>query len=277
MCRALEVTRQGYRKHVESQNKPPKHADLLAKIQAILEEDEYNDTYGRERMHDALRLEGVKVSISTVRRICRKHGLQVKRKRPKGLTKEQKDAYKNDDLLKGDFTAEEPSKKLLSDITQLPTKDGTLYISSVFDCYDNYCIGLSMSDNMKTQLVKDSLKMATGVEKLAGAVFHTDRGSQYTSHDFRVLAAEVGIEQSMSLASAGCHGNAKCESMWARFKEEAIYHRYKTETMSMEAVKTLVFRYFMSYWNNRRICRAIGGMPPARKREAFYRYQKVAV
>jgi len=70
----------------------------------------------------------------------------------------------------------------------------------------------------------------------------------------------------MSFAGSSCYGNAKCESMWARMKEEAIYGRHKTAQMSMNVVKSLVFRYYMGYWNHRRICHAIGGIAPTRKR-----------
>lgn len=276
LCRLLDVTPQGYRKHLKSKTRPPKDAALLAAIQAILEEDEYNDTYGRERLHDSLVLQGFTVSLSTIYRVCKRNGLLAKKHRPKGLTKADKASYKNDDLLKGDFVANTPNQKLISDITQLPTKDGTLYISGVFDCYDNQCVGLSMADNMRTELVIQSLSMVEKNEGIKGAIFHTDRGSQYTSSDFRSFTEKIEIVQSMSFAGSSCYGNAKCESMWARMKEEAIYGRHKTAQMSMEAVKSLVFRYYMGYWNQRRICHAIGGMAPARKRALFYQSQKAA-
>lgn len=150
MCRILEVSRQGYRKYIKLQDRPHQYAALLAAIEAILKEDEYNDTYGRERLHDSLLRRGFNVSLSTVYRACRKHGILAKKNYPKGLTKAEKEAYKNDDLLHGDFHAEEPNQKLITDITQLPTKDGTLYISGVFDCYNNQCVGLSMAEHMRT-------------------------------------------------------------------------------------------------------------------------------
>jgi transposase InsO family protein len=222
-------------------------------------------------------LRGHKVSISTIYRVCHKYGLQVKKNRLKGLTKSEKQAYKNDDLLRGDFEATAPNEKLISDITQLPTIEGKLYISAVFDCYDNACVGLSMNDNMRTQLVINSLQAATQLYGNTERVFHTDRGSQYTSQEFRIFLEKLNVSQSMSYAGSGCHGNAKCESLFGRFKEEAIYGRYKTEQMSMQAVKSLVFRYFMGYWNNRRISHAIGGMPPMLKRTLFFeRSQLVA-
>ena len=74
----------------------------------------------------------------------------------------------------------------------------------------------------------------------------------------------------MNSAGGRCHDNAKCESMWARMKEELIYGRINTEDYTVEELKIMVWRYFMSYWNNRRICSANGGLPPSVKRARYY-------
>lgn len=266
----MKVSRQGYYQYLEGKQRPEKHAELLAEIQAILDEDEENDSYGRKRMIDALRLKGRTESDSTIYRVLRGHGLLQKPRTPRGLTVADKAAHKNNNLLRRDFTAQAPCEKLVSDITQLPTADGNLYISGVFDCFDNACLGLSMDDNMKTSLVVQSLLSAHNLYGITGAIFHTDRGSQYTSADFRASLQELGVVQSMNSDGGRCHDNAKCESMWARFKTEAIYGRRNTARMPMEQVKSLVFRYFIGYWNNRRICHAIGGVPPALKRQRYY-------
>lgn len=266
----LEVSRQGYYQHLDRKKRPPKHADLLVEIQAILDEDPENRNYGRERMCDALRLRGRTESNSTIYRVLRANGLLQRKSAPKGLTKADKLAHKSENLLNRDFSSDKPGKKLVGDITQLPTIDGTLYISGVFDCFDSHCLGLSMDDNMRAELVKKSIDNAGNSHNIRGAIFHSDRGSQYTSETFRRSLKELHVTQSMNSAGGRCHDNAKCESMWARFKVEAIYGVWDTRKMSMESVKTLVFRYFMGYWNNRRICHAIGGMPPALKRKNYY-------
>ena len=82
----------------------------------------------------------------------------------------------------------------------------------------------------------------------------------------------------MEQCSAGgrCHDNARCESMWARMKTELLYDRYDPEQLTVEQLKSLVWRYFMSYWNNRRICSANGGLPPMVKRSRFYAAQAMA-
>ena len=106
--------------------------------------------------------------------------------------------------------------------------------------------------------------------ELHGATIHSDRGSQYTSHDYRAAMKRHGFIQSMNSDGGRCHDNARCESMWARMKEELLYDRYDTTKMSVGEVKSLIWRYYESYWNNRRICSAIGGMPPKVKLENYY-------
>ena len=105
---------------------------------------------------------------------------------------------------------------------------------------------------------------------LRGAILHSDRGTQYTSELYRKAINKYGILQSMNSAGGRCHDNARCESMWARFKEELLYGRYDTSTMTIAQLKTLIWRYFISYWNNRRICSANGGLPPMVKRQKYY-------
>lgn len=86
--------------------------------------------------------------------------------------------------------------------------------------------------------------------------------------------ARSGLHQSMNSAGGRCHDNARCESIWARMKAELFYSRQdKSENYSVEELKTKVWRYFMSYWNNRRICSANGGFPPAFKRFLFFHDQ----
>jgi len=268
MCRILEVTAQGYRKwKIE---KPYKHALLLARIKELIAEHPLNKNYGVKRIFEGLKCKYDNIpSLSTVRRVMRENGIKRPKNSPKGLTKADKLAQKSDNLINGDFTAEAPNQKLLGDITQVETADGNLYIAGTLDCFDNQLVGLAMDDNMKSSLVIGSLEQAHRRFNIRGAIFHSDRGSQYTGADFRAKLAELGVLQSMNGAAGRCHDNAKMESVWGRFKEELIY-QLPTKQMSMFEVKQWVFRYFMGYWNNARICSAIGGMPPARKRMEYY-------
>jgi len=275
----LEVTRQGFYNYLESLSKPYKYEFLAALMKEIIAEDECNDTYGSQRMREALLLlqdsksnPGLEVpSQPTIARIMRENGLiQKKKHKPNGLTKADKEAQKSDNLLKGNFDADKPFEKTVTDITELPAADGKLYISAIEDCFDNEVLGLSMADNMKAILCVDTLRAAVMAHpELCGSISHSDRGSQYTSTEYRLELAKFGIRQSMNSAAGRCHDNAKCESLWGRFKEELIYGRYDTSKMPMEEVKSLVWRYFMGYWNNRRICSANGGLPPTIMRKRF--------
>lgn len=264
------MSRSGFYKWLKSAEKPYRYSELLATILQIRAEDKENENYGVNRMFEALQLKSLEISRSTVGRVMRANGLTLKcRRNPQSLTKADKAAQKAENLINGDFSANEPNRKLITDITQLKCLDGKLYISGVFDCFDLMCVGLSMNDNMRADLVIDSFKQAAGRFDIHGAISHSDRGSQYTSEKFKLAAADLGLVQSMNSAGGRCHDNARCESVWARFKVEAIYDKVDTRKLTMEEVKTLVFRYFMSYWNNRRICSSIGGVPPAIKRRMF--------
>jgi transposase InsO family protein len=271
MCKLLGVSRSGYYKHVKIKAKPNKDDELLSAMIKILEEDEENENYGKIRMRERLRELGHKCSPSRVSRIMDENGLKlVKKRKANGITKADKTAQESDNQLKGDFSAEKPNEKFVTDITQTPTLDGPLYISAIFDCYDNSVWGLEMADNMRAELVCSSLSSAILMNPaMRGAILHSDRGSQYTSSLFRENLDKLGVIQSMNSAAGRCYDNAKCESMWGRFKEEKL-HKTDTSKMSVAEVKSLVWRYFYSYWNNRRICSAIGGMAPFTKRKKYF-------
>ena len=241
-CQVLGVSRQGFYQYLKNRDKAWKYQDLADAMMEILQEDECNDTYGRKRMYEALLLkkpEGIAIpSERTVYRVMKELGISHRPKRkPKGITKADKEARKSDDLLKRDFQADHPLEKAVTDITEIKASDGKLYVSALFDCFNLEVLGLAMADNMKADLC--------------------------------VATIRIACAQHQGLTGARCHDNARCESMWARFKEELLYERYDTTKMTIEELKTLIWRYFMSYWNNRRICSAIGGMPPVEKRRRY--------
>jgi len=275
-CRMLHITRQGFYRYLKDKDKPWKYEPLVQEMKAILKEDNCNDTYGFIRMHQALEFrspEGIDIpSPSTIRRIMIKEGITHKRKRkPNGLTKADKEAQKSDDLLQRDFSSDKPFAKCVTDITEVPAENGKLYVSGLFDCYDTSILGLTMDTNMKAPLCAKMVENACkAYPQLRGGVIHSDRGSQYTSKLYRNTIQKYGIVQSMNSAGGRCHDNAKCESMWARFKEELFYGRINTKEYTVEELKVMIWRYFMSYWNNRRICSAIGGIPPIVKRQRYY-------
>ena len=227
-------------------------------------------------MYQALLLkqpEGIHIpGERTVYRVMEEIGLSHRpKRRPNGITKADREARKSDDLLKRDFTSEEPLKKCITDITEIKAKDGKLYVSAIFDCFDAAVLGLAMDTNMKAALCRQTLENAVrSYPALREAVIHSDRGAQYTSGTYREAVHKYGILQSMNSAGGRCHDNARCESMWARMKEELLYGRYHTEEMNIGELKTLIWRYFISYWNNRRICSANEGPPPMVIRQRYY-------
>ena len=265
-CQCLRVTRQGFYSYLKRQNNRWKYAEIAKRMLEIAAEDVYNDAYGRCRMREALALKYPNEKLPserTVYRIMEKIGLSHRPKRKSnGITKTDRDAQKSDDLLKRNFTAEKPYEKCVTDITEIPAKDGKLYVSAIFDCYDLSVLGLSMADNMRAELCAATVRNARQAHPgLRGAIIHSDRGSQYTSMLYRAELQRRGMVQSMNRAGGRCHDNARCEAMWARMKEELLYGRYNTKKMTIEELKPLIWRYFMSYWNNRRICSANGGLP----------------
>lgn len=274
-CRVLKVSRQGFHKYLKNRDKPWKYQPLANAMLEIIREDECNDTYGRSRMHQALKLKrpgSMEIpSERTVYRVMEKLGLShTPKRKPNGITKADKEAQKSDDLLKRDFKSMAPLEKCVTDITEIQASDGKLYVSAIFDCFDVTVVGLSMADNMRAELCTETLRSAyMAYPDLHGCIIHSDRGSQYTSEEYRKALKRYGIKQSMNRAGGRCHDNARCESMWARMKEELLYDRYDTKKMTMEELKSLIWRYFMSYWNNRRICTANGGLPPAEKRRRY--------
>ena len=275
-CRVLHVSRQGFYQYLANIDRPWKYQPLADVMMEIVEEDECNDTYGRVRMYQALLLkqpENVDIpSERTVYRVMEEIGIRHHPKRkPNGITKADREARKSEDLLKRDFTAEKPLTKCVTDITENKASDGKLYVSAIFDCFDSSVIGLAMDTNMKAPLCVQTLENASkAYPDIRGAIIHSDRGSQYTSQIYQEAIYRYGIQQSMNSAGGRCHDNARCESMWGRMKSELLYERYDSEKMTTEELKTLIWRYFISYWNNRRICSANGGLPPMVKRQQYY-------
>lgn len=278
-CRILHVSREGFRKYLINRDKPWKYQYLADEMYTILNEDEYNDTYGRCRMHEALKLRNENnpdfhlPSERTVYRVMDNIGISHNPKRKAhGITKEDREARKSDNLINRDFKSEKPLEKCVTDITETKGSDGKLYTSVIFDCFDACALGISMDTNMKASLVRNTLAYASSVyPELKGAIIHSDRGSQYTSHLYRKAVEKYGIRQSMNSAGGRCHDNAKCESMWARMKNELFYSRGRESTdFTVAELRTMIWRYFMSYWNNRRICSSNGGLPPAEKRRRYY-------
>ncbi|MDD2496632.1 MAG: IS3 family transposase [Desulfitobacteriaceae bacterium] len=268
ICKVVHVSETGYYKWLRNRSKPYKYEDLLAKILQIRAE---NPDYGAHRMYLHLQLyDDYTGSYYLILKLYRTHNLMLKKKHhAKGITKADPAAQVNENLIKQDFTAESPNKKWLGDITEIPTAQGKLYVAAVMDCFDGSIVGLKMADNMRAELCVDAFTLGAKKYNAYGMIFHSDRGSQYTSGLYRQTLAQYGAIQSMS-STGKCFDNARMESFFATLKKESIY-KYKTECMSMDKVKSIVFRFIEIYYNRKRIYTTNGGYPPLVKRSLYYK------
>lgn len=263
MCQILHVSVSGYYKYRRNLGKPDKDAILSATMQEILDESPYNDNYGAPRMQIALFQKGIKAGIRRITRIMREKGwLHKPHRKPKGLTHATTEIQEQENLIKQDFSAAQPLKKLLTDISQIQCQDGKLYISPILDCYNGEILSLIMRDNMKKELCIDTSRSLTQRYHLKDCILHSDRGSQYTSEAFRTALTQVDVQQSLSGVDH-CYDNSRMESFFATLKKELLY-RIPTYTMKKDTVKSLIFRYVFIYYNQQRVYTANpGGYPPA--------------
>ena len=276
MCKALRVSESGYYRWLRHKNQASGRELLSVRIKEIINAHPDNDNYGVDRVLIALQLEGISASRRTVYRAMKEAGLLHKRRVPHGITKATTEIQEQENLIRRDFTADEPMKKLLTDITEVQCSDGKLYVSPILDCFSGEIVALEMRDNMKKELCVDTVKQLRNLyPDLTGVVLHSDRGSQYTSEAFRKELADCGIIQSLS-GTGHCFDNARMESFFATLKKEKIY-RIAAYRLTREEVRTIIFRYIFTYYNRVRIYTANPmGLPPVRYREWVAAQRQVA-
>ena len=252
MCRVLCLSESGYYRWLRNREKRNRRQLLAVKIDAILAEHPDNRNYGVDRVCLALEQDGVDVSRRTVYRVMKENGWLHKKRVPHGITKTTTEAQEQENILKRDFSAQRPLEKFLTDITEVQCADGKLYVSPIMDCFNGEIVALEMRDNMKKELCIDTVRQLGRIyPNLKGAVFHSDRGSQYTSAAFRAELSRRGMVQSLS-GTGHCFDNARMESFFATLKKEKIYQiaAYK---LPREQVKTIIFRYIFIYYNRVRV------------------------
>ena len=263
MCDVLDVSETGYYRFKRNLGRPDKDAVLSAVMQDVLDEHPFNDNYGVDRMQIALMHRGYTVGKRRISRIMKENGwLHERKRRPKGLTRATTEIQEKENLIKQDFTSDQPYQKLLTDISQISCRDGKLYISPIMDCFNGEIISLVMRSNMRKELCIDTFNAAAKRFPLNGAILHSDRGSQYTSEAFREKLSNAGVLQSLSGVNH-CFDNARMESFFATLKKELLY-RIPTYKMKMDEVKAIIFRYVFVYYNRIRIYTSNpDGLPPA--------------
>lgn len=231
---------------------------LLGLIKAVFERS--RQTYGRIRVHRALAQQGVHCSEHRIARLMKAHGLVPKAaKRFKVTTKARSDAKTAPNTLAQAFSAQRPNEKWVSDLTYIWTSAGWLYVAVVMDLYSRKIIGLSMGKRITRELVISAFLQAMlmrGYPK--ELLYHSDRGSQYTSHAFQTLMRLYKIKVSMS-AKGNCYDNAAMESFFHTLKLECT-DDFKFETRN-EAINA-IFDYIQIFYNNERLHSYLGYNTP---------------
>ncbi|MQB02314.1 MAG: IS3 family transposase, partial [Actinobacteria bacterium] len=174
-----------------------RRAELAVAVKKVF--DDSDQTYGYRRVHAQLGREGVAGGPELVRAVMRDLGLVACQPRPfRVTTLADDDAGTTPDLVERDFAAAAPGVKLVGDITYIRTWQGWLYLATVIDCHTKAVVGWSMAEHMRASLVADAIDMAAGnIRLVPGCVFHSDRGTQYTSQHFRDRLAALDIARSV--------------------------------------------------------------------------------
>ena len=228
LCELLEVERSSFYAWQAAaparEARAEADARLAERIRAVHEQD---TTMGAPRITAELNDgadEAERVNHKRVARVMRQDGIRGYRRRRKVRTTIPEPAnQKVPDLLERDFTAPAPNLRYVGDITYLPIADGSnLYLATVIDCHSRRLVGWAVADHMRTELVEDALKAAAATRgSLAGAIFHSDHGSVYTSKDFARLCATLGVTQSMGAVGTSAD-NSLAEAFNATFKREVL-------------------------------------------------------
>jgi putative transposase len=274
MCRWLEVSRSGYYEwlHRPVSATAQRRQLLKIKIEALF--DASDGTYGYRRLHQALVGGGERVGLELVPELMRELGLVACQPRPfRATTVRGGEQTAVPDLVGRDFTADAPGCKLVGDITYIRTWAGWLYLATVIDCFNREVIGYAMADHMRTNLVGDALVMAARNHTLAaGCIFHSDRGTQYTSTEFGAKLASLHMRQSLGRTGC-CYDNALAESFFAALKNERVH---RTVYPTRNKAKQDIAHYIEIFYNRQRLHSALGYRTPHKVRIEYLNEQPAA-
>jgi len=190
-----------------------------------------------------------RVSVNTVADSMRRQGLVGRNtKRNKGLTRQDRMAPKFGDLLNRDFTASAPNRRWVGDMTEIPTDEGKLYLASVLDLFSRKLLAAPTSAHPDAQLAGDAIAMATavrgGAARIAGVIFHTDRGSTYTAGSFTAVCSGLGIRQSMGRVGS-CFDNAAAESFFSTLEWEVLSRQhFRTREQARQVIGSWITEFY---------------------------------
>ena len=263
LCTAFGVSRSGYYKWRRAPQGPraTENARILSEIRTI-RSDQMLCCYGSPRMTAELKERGVACSQNRVARLMRAHGIRARHKRafrPRTSIASRSAKPSPNRLRKTSVTA--PDQVLVSDITYVATREGWLYLAVVMDLYTRMITGWAVGESLETDLVLQALERSRrSLPDSHGVLFHSDRGSQYTSRRFRRRLGSLGILQSMS-ALGYCYDNAACESFFSTLKTEGFPGRGVFD--SRQQARLAIFQYLETFYNTRRRHSALGYCSPS--------------
>lgn len=271
MCRVLKISRSSYYRWL---NHGPSKRAIEHSLFTTLIKDAFElskGTYGAIRIAEELKREKYCISRRRVSKIMKENGLVSKHKRKFKVTTDTQHNYpicRN--LLDQNFVVDRLNQIWISDITYIPTKKGWMYLTTVIDLYDRQVIGWSLSKSLHTgETIVPAWKMACDKRKITESLlFHSDRGIQYASREFKsLLKSNDLITQSMS-RKANCWDNAVAESFFKTLKVELVYD-YEFE--SIEEAKSKVFEWIEIWYNRKRLHSSLGYKTPYEVEQEFYR------
>lgn len=268
LCKVMRVARSGYYAWVSCGKSARQRAneeliDLVKEIHA-----DSDETFGTRRMAEALRDRGIKFGRQRARTLMRLAGVAVKRRRKFKVTTDSKHKLPvAPNLLDRNFKVDRPNRAWVSDISYVWTSEGWLYLAVVIDLFSRQVVGWSMGRCIKKELVIDAFTMAFWRRRPEkGLIFHSDRGSQYCSHEFQKLLKKYGAISSMS-RKGNCWDNAPAESFFASLKKDRVYFkRYKTR----EEARRDIVDYLEMFYNNRRLHSYLGYVSPRQFEETWF-------
>ena len=266
MCAWLNVSTSGFYDHENAVEtaRQRRRAKVSSHVQAAHAAG--RGGYGVRRVHAVLARsddpEVASCSLKLVRALMAELGLAGCQPRAyKTTTESDPDAPTAPaDLVHRDFSAEIPGMKLVGDITYIRTWAGWLYLATVIDCHTRQVIGWSMADHMRTSLICDAITMAAGRGGLQpDAIFHSDRGSQYTSTEFSAHLRALHLRGSMGKVGQ-CWDNALAESFFGALKNELIY---RTVFTTRAKARTAIAEWIEVFYNRSRLHSGLGYKTPA--------------
>jgi transposase InsO family protein len=262
MAKVFGVSRSGYYAFEGQKTSLHEKVDLelSGETRQIFEDN--HGRYGSPRVWEELKGRGWRVSRKRIERLMREMGLRARRRRKRVKTTDS--AHKQavaENILKQDFHAENPGEKWVSDITYLGTSGGWLYLTVILDLWDRKVIGWAMSEELTAEPVSRALAMAVGNRQpREGLIFHSDRGVQYCSEEFRGTLYRLcpTVRQSMS-RKGNCWDNACAESFFSTLKVELEELERRCDK---KQIRTAVFEYIEIYYNRCRRHSALGYATP---------------